>query len=57
MLNLDAHRWPVWKLQSRIPLSLYPSVIAEHGAEPCHFIVRKGRILWVPKGKWRMIRD
>lgn len=46
MLNLDTHRYPCWQITEIRPLSMRPSIDAISDAGRCHFVMRRGRILW-----------
>ena len=48
LLNLDPHRRPAWSLRSVKPLSLYPSIDYQGAVKRCHYIIRKGKVLWIP---------
>lgn len=48
LLNLDPRRLPMWSLRSSKPLTLYPSIDYQGSAKRCHYIIRKGQVLWIP---------
>ncbi|WP_407935656.1 DUF6527 family protein [Jatrophihabitans cynanchi] len=48
MLNLDFRRRPAWTMPSAKPLTLQPSIDEFRGRARCHYIVRRGRVQWVP---------
>lgn len=48
MLNLDKRRRPSWALAERRPLTIRPSVDDHTAERRCHFLVREGRVRWVP---------
>lgn len=49
LLNLDPRRRPAWSLRSAKPLTLYPSIDYQELGRRCHYIMRKGKALWIPK--------
>jgi len=46
MVNLDQTRRPVWRVASRHPLSIRPSVDDVTPLRRCHFWITNGRITW-----------
>lgn len=54
MLNLDYVRRPIWTIESRKPLSIYPSIDDSTDERRCHFFVRHGRVRWATSmnGGW-----
>ena len=46
MVNLDKTRRPVWKIESRIPLSIRPSIDNVTQERRCHFTIRAGKTIW-----------
>ncbi len=46
MVNLDKTRRPVWKIESRIPLSIRPSIDSVTPERRCHFTIRAGKTIW-----------
>lgn len=48
LLNLDRRRRPAWLLRSTKPLTLYPSIDYQEPGKRCHYVIRKGRVLWIP---------
>lgn len=48
MLNLDKARQPYWKLvlSRSKAITLRPSVDFRDGSRRCHYVVRRGRIIW-----------
>ena len=51
MLNLEQTRRPSWKLMSRRPLTVKPSVDYQGPDRRCHYVIAKGRIQWVTSGE------
>ena len=48
MLTLDAAHRPHWKVTDFDNLSLWPSVDYVTDSQRCHYILKDGRVLWVP---------
>jgi hypothetical protein len=48
MLNLNRRRYPQWTLEQRDPLTIRPSVDDHHGHRHCHYVIRNGKIRWIP---------
>lgn len=48
VLNLNPRRRPAWRVDANNPLTLFPSVDQVRGAKVCHYIVRNGKVRWVP---------
>lgn len=48
MLNLDPRRRPTWSVRSAEPLTLNPSIDYQELGKRCHYIIRKGKVLWIP---------
>lgn len=48
MLNLDASRYPNWRMHQKDhgPLTLSPSVNYYDGVRRCHFFIRGGKVDW-----------
>ena len=46
MVNLNAARRPFWTIESRRPLSIYPSIDSVASVGRCHFTIRDGKTLW-----------
>ena len=46
MINLDPSRQPWWRVESRKPLSIEPSIHDITPSRRCHFALRRGRIAW-----------
>lgn len=46
MVNLDSTRYPFWRIESRKPLSIRPSIDDITIQRRCHFTIRDGRIRW-----------
>ena len=51
MLNLDGSRHPLWRITSYHPLSIWPSIYETTLGQDCHFVVKNGRIIWVPPSR------
>jgi Family of unknown function (DUF6527) len=49
MLNLDPRRRPHWAVTQDKPLTIRPSIDDQTSERRCHFVVREGRIRWVPR--------
>ncbi len=47
MLNLDFQTKPVWRLIEERPLTLYPSVDERTKHGRCHYLINKGKVVWV----------
>lgn len=50
MLNLDRTHYPSWRIESRTPLSIRPSVDDIAQERRCHFIIRDGKLNWANVG-------
>ena len=46
-ISLDPDTLPHWRVTSAPKLSLWPSVDAWRGHNRCHYVLRKGRVIWV----------
>ena len=46
MVNLDRTRHPYWRIETRKPLSIRPSIDNVTPARRCHFIMRGGKVHW-----------
>lgn len=46
MINLDPSRRPVWRVESRTPLSIRPSIDDRATHRRCHFFIARGRTIW-----------
>ena len=46
MVNLDKTRRPFWKIESRNPLSIRPSIDNVTPERRCHFTIRTGKTIW-----------
>lgn len=46
LVNLDASRYPHWKISSQPRLSLWPSIDSVAQGRRCHFVLSKGTIRW-----------
>lgn len=55
MLNLDPARRPWWRIVLLRPLSIRPSIDNVTTDRRCHFIVRRGTIIWALDGPRRML--
>lgn len=53
MLNLDASRWPCWRVRRKSPLSVNPSIDDANQGRRCHFFFEKGETLWARESEWR----
>lgn len=47
LLNLDPERWPHWRFRQSEALTVWPSVDFESPGRRCHYILRRGRVIWV----------
>lgn len=47
-LNLDRGRWPHWRFRQSDVLTVWPSVDFDAPEKRCHYILRRGRVIWVP---------
>src|SRR5688572_25940487 len=47
LLNVDDSRSPQWSVRAASPLTVWPSIDAEHQFRRCHFILRNGKVTWV----------
>lgn len=50
-LPLDPEHRPHWRVIRRRPLTLAPSVDSWQRGVHCHYVVRGGRIRWVPESR------
>ena len=46
MVNLDSARYPFWRIESRKPLSIRPSIDDITTQRRCHFTIRDGKLSW-----------
>ena len=46
MVNLDRTRHPLWRIDSRKPLSMRPSIDNITPERRCHFTIRSGKTRW-----------
>ena len=46
LVNLDTNRRPYWRITSRKPLSIHPSIDNITPDRRCHFTIRAGKIAW-----------
>ena len=46
MVNLDRARRPFWRIDSRRPLSIHPSIDDITAEGRCHFVIRHGKLSW-----------
>ena len=46
MVNLDKTRRPFWKIESRNPLSIHPSIDNVTPERRCHFTIRADKTIW-----------
>ena len=51
MINTDLRRLPAWKLHAGPVrgVTIHPSVDTRHNGHRCHYLVRRGRTVWVPQ--------
>jgi hypothetical protein len=49
LLNLDASTHPVWRVRSRSPLTLTPSVDEHSSVGHCHYTITSGVVMWVER--------
>ena len=49
MLNLDSEHHPHWRVGSKAPLTLSPSVDEISEVGHCHYFIRDGRVRWVER--------
>ena len=47
MVNLDSRRNPQWQVLAQDPLTLAPSVDDAAAGRRCHFLLQRGRTMWV----------
>lgn len=48
MLDLESDHYPAWTVRDANPLTVWPSVDFRHDGGRCHFVIRNGRVRWVP---------
>ncbi|WP_433862722.1 DUF6527 family protein [Streptomyces sp. L7] len=53
MLNLDPENRPLWRINTALPLTLYPSVDERSNVGRCHYVVRAGRARWIERTETR----
>ena len=46
MVNLDKTRRPFWRIESRNPLSIQPSIDNITPERRCHFTIRAAKTIW-----------
>lgn len=46
MVNLNKTRLPFWRIESRNPLSIRPSIDSVTPERRCHFTIRAGKTVW-----------
>jgi len=47
VLNLDPQNGPVWRVVNERPLTLYPSVDEYTSRGRCHYLISKGKVIWI----------
>ena len=47
LLNLHKSRRPLWRITSRKPLSIFPSIDNITAKRRCHFTIHTGKVTWV----------
>lgn len=47
LVNLDASRVPSWRVTNHASLTLMPSVDWRGRDRRCHYLIRRGRVVWV----------
>lgn len=52
MVTLDTNHFPHWRIVNPQRLTVWPSVDFDTAGRRCHFLVKNGRIIWVPKEGW-----
>jgi hypothetical protein len=57
LLNLDPGRWPHWRFSHTDALTVWPSIDVESSGRRCHYIVRRGRVIWIPERSVTHARD
>lgn len=50
MLNTDRARSPYWSTTVEGQLTIAPSIAYYQGKRPCHYFIRKGRVVWAHEG-------
>lgn len=53
MVALDNRVRPHWAVRNVHPFTLYPSIDAQTSGRRCHYVIVRGRIVWVPVKKKR----
>ena len=53
LVSLDEEVRPHWTVTRAQPLTLHPSIDAKTDGRQCHYLIRRGRIVWVPARKKR----
>jgi hypothetical protein len=53
MVPLDSSQDPHWTVTDADPLSVWPSFDYRSPARRCHFVLARGRVLWVQDRKQR----
>lgn len=48
ILSLDEGRHPRWEVRHADPLTIWPSVDDRTDGRRCHFVLRRGKVRWVP---------
>src|SRR5712691_6875807 len=51
MVTLDPRHRPHWKVTDHKKLTVWPSFDYRANERRCHYVIRKGRVLWVTEGK------
>lgn len=51
MVTLDPRHRPHWKVTNAKKLTVWPSVDYRSSDRRCHYVMRRGRVLWVPEEK------
>ncbi len=49
MLNLDVSRLPHWSIADGNRLSIWPSFDYRAAGRRCHYILSRGRMIWIPE--------
>jgi hypothetical protein len=47
MVSLDTRHQPHWRVMTTTPFTLAPSIDFRSPERRCHYIIRRGRTIWV----------
>lgn len=48
LVPVDPQSRPHWTVRALRPMTLFPSIDAKTDGRRCHYVIIRGRIVWVP---------